>query len=142
MPDLVTLFDMLGPLGNWPKTDDLASAVSPACIAYTSSFLASQMLTEISSECLICIDMAIDRLVADWDFGRNLFSAPLVFQITFYAESVGRFDLAGITAVQRSLFRQNARLSGPISSQTRIAGNIPTNCRLIPPEIKSNLGLV
>jgi len=85
--------------------------------------------------------MAVDRLMADRDFGSDLLRTPLVLQMDLNRKPIGLIYLARITAVQRSVFRQNTRLSGAISPQTRIAGNLPTDCRFMPTEVDCNLGL-
>ncbi len=76
--------------------------------------------------------MAVDRLMTDRDFGSDLLRTPLVLQMDLNRKPIGLIYLAGITAVQRSVFRQNTRLSGAISPQTRIAGNLPTDGRFMP----------
>src|SRR5688572_27401781 len=51
---------------------DHASPLLPARITLAAWFLASQMLVQVSTILLICVDMLIDRLMADLQFAFQL----------------------------------------------------------------------
>jgi hypothetical protein len=60
--------------------------------------------------------MKINRLMADGHFGADLFSTPFTLQIALNRQPIRLFYLAGVAAVKRSILRQQAGLSGKISS--------------------------
>ncbi|NDB69317.1 MAG: hypothetical protein EB015_15175 [Methylocystaceae bacterium] len=91
------------------------------------------MAVKRAAKRFIRIDMAVDRLVADRNIGRDLFMAPLALQITLEQKPVRRMNLTGIAPANGSLFCQKACLFGSIAPQRRIAGDIATDGGLMRP---------
>ena len=84
MPELSALFNMGWTVGNGSATDDLFPSISTTCIAVSPLFMTSKMAVKRAAERFIRIDMAVDCLVADLHFGRDLFRAKLALQIILY----------------------------------------------------------
>jgi len=78
---MATLFNMGRTFRNRPATNYLAFSISAAGIPITSLFLTSQVPIKNATQRLIGIDMTVNRLMADWHFGSDLFGTPLNLQI-------------------------------------------------------------
>jgi len=72
MTDLRSSIDIGRTLRNRPATNDLASSVPAARIAFPTLLLTSQMAIKISSQRFINIDMFVDCLVANFELRRDL----------------------------------------------------------------------
>jgi hypothetical protein len=70
-----------GSVCNGASPNDLASTFSPAGVALAPLFLASQVLPHAATPGFISINIAINRLMADWQSERDLFRAPLQAKI-------------------------------------------------------------
>jgi hypothetical protein len=95
----------------------------------------------MSTHRFVCIDLLVNRLVADSQLAGNLLGAPLQTGQGSHLKQNLFVNTSRIKARLRTLMRQILSLAGTISSTTGSTGHFSTNSRFIAPQNMGNLGL-
>lgn len=135
---LTPCFNRSRTFGNGAPTNDLPAATLSAGLALAPLSLATKVFPECPSLSLVRVDVLVNRFVAHRQRGRYLFGTPLQIQPLSNQFARHRINLQSVAARLRSLLPKNLSLLGPITSQTRVTQNLPTDCRLMSTQYLGN----
>lgn len=117
--------------GNGVATNELPAKIFPAGVALTSPFLATQLYPKRPALSFIRVGVLVNRLVGSGQQGCNLLRTPLQIQALSHQFSRQRMKLQGSTAALSSLLANTLSLARSVASQTSVARNLSTVCRLV-----------
>lgn len=129
-----TLFAQVMEFVPWkkgPAVGDVPSAITPTGVALSLLFLATQVLPQVATVLLFCIDVLVKRFMAYRQLARYLLRAPLQPE-----QRIGLLlhpwrNGAGIAARFRTFECHFTGLRGAIATVTRIATQFTTDRGLV-----------
>ena len=95
----------------------------------------------MSTHRFVCIDLLVNRLMADRQLAGNLLGAPLQTEQESHLKKNLFVNASRITARLRTIMRQILSLAGTISSTARSTGHFSTNSRFMAPQNPGYLNL-
>ena len=98
MAHLLAIFNVAWSIADRAAIGDLATAVTPAQVAFAPGLLAAQVLVQITVNGFVGIHMQIDALMADSHLACNLPGAPLNAQVEIHIGPDFGIYTAAITA--------------------------------------------
>lgn len=90
---------------------------------------------------LVCINLLVNRFMANWQLTGDLFRTPLQTKECFSRAPDFWRNARGITTALRSRLRQILGLPGSIPSTAGATRQLPTNGRFMPPQNPGILNL-
>lgn len=138
--DLTPGFDMRGPIGNWPASNELPPTVSAARIAFTLLLLTTKVLPERTTRAFVRLDITINRLVAHPGMRSDLLGAPFDPEQLFGLRTFTCVDASRVTRILASEFRKALRLLRPISSEPGVPLELTPDCRPTSAKYLGNTG--
>ncbi len=127
MTHLFPRFNVQGPLADRATVGDLSSPVLATCIALLLLLLTVQVLPKRPPLSFVGINTQVNRLMADRQFARNLFRAPLQLQQQLRLVIHPCWHRIGVATVLRSIGRHLASLLGPITQRASVTAQLPTD---------------
>jgi hypothetical protein len=141
VPDVGASLNRFRPKSNGAPIWDLTASITATSIAFASLFLAAQGVPSIPTHRFVCVNLLLNRLVADRQLAGNLLRTPLQAEQKSHLNQDLFINVSHITARLRSLFRQILSLAGTISSTAGSTGHLSTYSRFMAPQNMGNLGL-
>ncbi len=136
--NLTARFNRGRTFGNGAPTNDLPATTLSAGVALAPFSLATKVFPKRSALRLIGVNVLVDRFMAYWQRSCNLLRTPLQIQPLSDQGSRPMIDLKSIPTLLGSLLTKNFSLPGSITSQSRVAQNLPTDCRLVTTQYLGN----
>ena len=118
---LFALLNMAWSLADQATVGYLSAPVTSAQMPFSSGFLTSKALVQITTSGPVRLEIYIDAFMTDGHFACNLHKAPLNQKVESYISADLRVHTVGIEAAQGSLRLFGAGLIGAIPTQAKPA---------------------